>query len=73
MAKHALMTHIGLPFLFAGALVASPAHLPAQTPAPPRRLIRISAQLYNDHHDYDLLAEALVRHARAGARRNVLQ
>src|SRR5207244_6227775 len=34
MAKHALMTHIGLPFLLAGALLASPAHLPAPSPAP---------------------------------------
>jgi bifunctional DNase/RNase len=34
MAKLTLMPYIGLPFLIAGALVASPAHLPAQTPAP---------------------------------------
>ena len=34
MAKLALTPHIGLPLLIAGALVATPAHLPAQTPAP---------------------------------------
>ncbi len=34
MAKLALMPHLGLPLLIAGALVASPARLPAQTPAP---------------------------------------
>ena len=34
MARIARVPHIGLPFLMAGALVAAPAHLPAQTPAP---------------------------------------
>jgi isopenicillin-N epimerase len=39
-------------------------------PASPRRLIRVSAQLYNHPQDYDRLAEALVRHARAGTLRS---
>lgn len=30
-------------------------------PAPPRRLIRISAQLYNTREDYVRLAEALTK------------
>ena len=34
MAKLARIPNIGLPFLLAGALVTSPAHLPAQTSAP---------------------------------------
>jgi isopenicillin-N epimerase len=38
-------------------------------PAPPRRLIRVSAQLYNGAEDYDRLAAALGRLARTGARR----
>jgi isopenicillin-N epimerase len=29
-------------------------------PYPPRRLLRVSAQLYNTHEDYNALAEALV-------------
>jgi isopenicillin-N epimerase len=33
-------------------------HTPADT-APPRRLLRISAQLYNEPADYDRLASAL--------------
>jgi isopenicillin-N epimerase len=30
-------------------------------PSPPKRLLRISAQLYNTPDDYQKLAEALVR------------
>jgi len=36
-------------------------------PAPPRRLVRVSAALYNTSNDYDALAAALAHELRGGS------